>query len=109
MLWGRQAPSPHPTLTGQFQKLEGEQLPCARNCAKPRTHHRSVALKAADASARCGLASVHESPRVVLIMSPRQALSLAPLTTRLYKFRLKHYWLRMLVLPLGFLLSFEGV
>lgn len=102
-------PSPHPTPTGQFQKFEGEQLPCARNGAQPRTPHRSLALKAADDSGRCGLGPVHESPHVPFVMSPRQALSLSPLTTSLYKFRPKHYWLMMLVVALGFPLSFEGV
>ena len=35
---------------------------------------RSLALTAADDSARCGLGPVLESPPVLLIVSPRQAL-----------------------------------
>lgn len=54
-------PSPHPTPTGRFQKFDGEQLSCPKNCAKPHIRYRSWAFSAADGSARCGLGSVHES------------------------------------------------
>lgn len=81
---------------------------CPELC-QPHICYQSWAFTAADDNARCGLGRVHESRHALLTMSPRQVLRLAALRARLYKFRLKCYWLIMLFVSPGFQLSFESL